>query len=213
MTRRGAHLRLQSQGNERLTVQVGDTVKSRLRSELRARRQAIAPGQRKVAALRAARHFLRHRRLAGARCVALYLKHGSELDTGPLIEVLRHSGRTVLVPRTRDDRTLRLVRLGTKVRRSRYGIRVPAAVTPRALVRQIDVILLPLLGFDDAGRRLGTGGGYYDRLLARPRIFRRPLLLGYAYAAQRHDELPEDQWDRRLDGVVTERGLTWFRNR
>ena len=73
------------------------------------------------------------------------------------------------------------------------------------------VVLLPLLGFDAAGRRLGNGGGYYDRALAGVRPGGRPLLLGYAYAAQELTEVPAEPWDVRLDAVVTERGLRRLR--
>jgi 5-formyltetrahydrofolate cyclo-ligase len=213
MTRRGAHLRLQSQGNERLTVQVGDTVKFKLRSELRAQRQAIAPGQRKRAALRAARNFCRHDKLWRARRIAAYLTQGSELDTAPLLTALVAAGRRVYVPKALADHSLQLVELGETLRPGRHGIRVPADATSRIPLHKLDVMLLPLLAFDAAGRRLGSGAGYYDRLLARRGSFRRPLVIGYAYAMQGLPELPEEPWDRRLDGVITERGVTWFRNR
>ncbi len=71
-------------------------------------------------------------------------------------------------------------------------------------------MVLPVLGFDAQGRRLGNGGGYYDRALAAPRAARRPLLLGYAYAVQEVPEIPAEPWDVKLDAVVTERGLRRF---
>jgi 5-formyltetrahydrofolate cyclo-ligase len=180
---------------------------------MRAARQAIPPALRKTAALRAAQQFLRHDKLAGARRVAAYLTHGAELDTTPLIDSLLHAGRRMFVPRTRADRSMHLVELGprTSLRAARHGIAAPAAHARRALLRELDVILVPLVAFDAQGRRLGSGGGYYDRLLARRSNFRRPLFVGYAYAMQQHAAaLPEESWDRRLDAVVTERGITWF---
>jgi 5-formyltetrahydrofolate cyclo-ligase len=95
------------------------------------------------------------------------------------------------------------------LRRAQHGIAKPAS---GAAIRwtDLDLIVVPLLAFDAHGRRLGSGAGYYDRLLGRPRPFRRPLVVGYAYALQQQAELPEDPWDRKLDAVATERGVTWF---
>ena len=67
----------------------------------------------------------------------------------------------------------------------------------------------PLVGFDRHGARLGSGGGYYDRWLSRPRIAHKPRYLGYAYALQQVERLPRDDWDVPLDAVITERGITW----
>ena len=76
-----------------------------------------------------------------------------------------------------------------------------------------DLVLLPLLAFDDAGNRLGTGGGYYDRLLAfrtRRSRWRGPLLLGVAHSSQRLPSIAHLPTDIALDGVVTERGIRFF---
>ncbi|MGH8446644.1 MAG: 5-formyltetrahydrofolate cyclo-ligase, partial [Solimonas sp.] len=73
----------------------------------------------------------------------------------------------------------------------------------------LDAILLPLLGFDAHGNRLGTGGGYYDRWLARPRVAQRPRYLGYAYALQQIERVPREPWDVRLDAVITENKVIW----
>jgi len=180
---------------------------------MRAARTSLPAPERHRAALDAARHFLRHEKLASARSVAAYLTHGAEIDTAPLIEALLAAGRRVFVPKPRADRTMHLVELEPQasLRPGRHGIDVPAQPTSRALLRELDVVLLPLLAFDLQGRRLGTGAGYYDRLLARRTSFRRPFLVGYAYAMQQREAaLPEDPWDRRLDAVITERGITWF---
>ena len=70
-----------------------------------------------------------------------------------------------------------------------------------------DFVLVPLLAWDDAGRRLGYGGGYYDRTLAAlPGRFR----LGFALAQQRVDEVPAGPHDVRLDAVATEQGMAMF---
>lgn len=186
--------------------------KKQLRTLMRAQRRALGRGQRRGAALRAAQHFIRQRKFAAARRVALYLAHGAELDPAPLADCLLRAGRRLYAPRLRRDGAMHLVRLQARspLRRGRHGIAAPAGRAPRALLRRLDLILLPLLAFDRAGRRLGSGGGSYDRLLAARRCVRRPLLVGYAHSLQEQARLPQDWWDRRLDAVVTERGVVWF---
>jgi 5-formyltetrahydrofolate cyclo-ligase len=76
---------------------------------------------------------------------------------------------------------------------------------------RLDLVVLPLVAFDDEGRRLGMGGGYYDRWLARPRAARRPLRVGFGFALQEARVVPATAHDVRLDAVVTERGLRRFR--
>jgi len=91
------------------------------------------------------------------------------------------------------------------LRDNRFGIGEPTG--PARALKQLDLLLLPLVGFSDDGGRLGMGGGFYDRTLGALKLEERPLLLGLAYAAQQVEILPMDPWDVRLDGVLTERGL------
>jgi 5-formyltetrahydrofolate cyclo-ligase len=97
------------------------------------------------------------------------------------------------------------------LRRSALGLPQPVRNRPQRTARRLQLIVLPLLGFDGRGQRLGNGGGWYDRALAAPRQGRRPLLVGYAFANQEMDRIPAEPWDVRLDAVVTERGLRRFR--
>lgn len=80
---------------------------------------------------------------------------------------------------------------------------------PRINLCDLDLILIPLLAFDAYGQRLGRGAGHYDRTLAtRAQGSCKPYLLGLGYACQSVDRLPADPWDRPLDGVLTEEGLS-----
>lgn len=165
--------------------------KQQRRAELRTRRTALSAPQRRRAAQRAAGHALRLLRVRGARRIALYLTMGSELDTSPLLQ--RFHGE-IFVPK--------LMRTGMHFVSLRDGRPRPA--------KQLDVILLPLLGFDAQGTRLGQGGGHYDRTLSFHRCGRRPLFVGYAYSAQEAETLPCEAHDVRLDAVITERGMRWL---
>ena len=87
-----------------------------------------------------------------------------------------------------------------------FGALIPegrAPVIPR-------VVIVPLVGFDARGYRLGYGGGFYDRTLALLRAAGPVTALGYAYDAQELAQVPIDAYDQRLDGIVTETGLRRF---
>ncbi len=84
-----------------------------------------------------------------------------------------------------------------------FGVMVPVAgdaMIPR-------VLIVPLVGFDRAGGRLGYGGGFYDRTLQALRATGPVLAIGYAFAAQQTDDLPLDATDQPLDLIVTETGV------
>ena len=202
-----------------MTAQAGDTLshslaarKSELRKTLRRRRIAISRAQRNRCARRAALQLLRWRRLRQARHIAVYLSARSELSTAILIEYLLRQRRSLWAPVTGPAAGMHFVplRRESKTRRGPLNLPQPASTRPRRSAARIDLILLPLLGFDARGHRLGNGGGYYDRALAGPRPGRRPLLVGYAYAAQETAAIPAESWDVRLDAVITEKGLRRF---
>ena len=85
-----------------------------------------------------------------------------------------------------------------------FGTRVPSDDAP---VLTPELLLVPMLAFDDRGYRLGYGGGFYDRSLAG---LKSPIAVGCAYDAQRVDDLPVDDHDRRLDWIVTETRILEF---
>ncbi len=217
---RGTHLRPLSQGPEHASGVAGGTsnssydvatLKSQLRRHMRSTRVALPPATARRAALRASEHLLRLGRLRRARCVAVYLTFGAELDTAPLIRALHRAHKRVLVPAIdpQRDATMHMVPLnpGTPLRSRRYGIGEPVD-RRRILATRIDVMVLPLLMFDRIGTRLGSGAGYYDRWLARAPF--RPYCVGYGFAMQEAPALPREAHDQRLDAVCTERGLRRF---
>lgn len=100
---------------------------------------------------------------------------------------------------------------------NRFGIPEPAHSprTRRVKLRSLDVIFIPLVGFDLNGNRMGMGGGFYDRSLAKcyreNNPWQRPLRIGVAYSWQQVKTVPTESWDIPLDAIATENGLTWFR--
>lgn len=189
--------------------------KNDLRRRLKATRNAIALPIRQRAARAALRHALRHGLLLRARRIAFYLPQGGEFDVRPLLEQAQRMGATCYLPiLAKRGRVMRFGRVTTRtrMRKNRYGI--PEPIDAHALrARQLDLLLMPLVGFDDRGYRLGMGGGFYDATLSfmrHRRLWRKPRLVGVAYACQRVDALPHDPWDMPLDAVLTEAGLLRF---
>ena len=165
--------------------------------------------QRARAAQLVARNAARHLHLRPGWRIAIYMALASELDTAPLINLARERGCTLYVPRIDPHslgRKMRFVELTGRQRRNRLGIHEPE--TQRTIgARWLDVVFLPLVGFDACGVRLGMGGGYYDRAFEFRRwrnVWHTPRLIGLAYSFQQVEGLTAAAHDVRLDAVITE---------
>lgn len=151
---------------------------------------------------------------AGKR-MALYLPFDREADTAALIAAARRRGVRVFVPIIVDRRhgRIRFYPLHGKTRRGAFGIAVPRRKGHPPSPRWLNLIVVPLVGVDTAGRRLGMGGGFYDRALEFRRHRRRwpgPHLVGLAFDCQRTESGFADAWDVNLDSLATESGLHHF---
>jgi 5-formyltetrahydrofolate cyclo-ligase len=149
----------------------------------------------------------------GAR-VAVYLPFDRETNTAALLIAARRRRVRIYVPviESRRHARLRFYPLAGKTRRGVFGISVPHSAARRRTVapRWLDLIVVPLVGIDGQGRRLGMGGGFYDRALAfrrNRRHWRGPQLVGLAFECQRAGDVFTQAHDVRLDAVATERGV------
>jgi 5-formyltetrahydrofolate cyclo-ligase len=195
-------------------------MKAKLRKELRAKRRSLVPAQYALRSQRAASAITRMAGFkAGAR-VAAYLPFDREADTAALVLAARRRGVRIFVPVVVDlrHRRLRFHPLSSRTRRGVFGISIPHGAPHRSLrwtaPRWFDLIVVPLVGVDGGGRRLGMGGGFYDRALAFRRVrnhWKGPRLVGLAFDCQRVDADFADSWDVRLDCLATESGLVHFR--
>jgi 5-formyltetrahydrofolate cyclo-ligase len=142
---------------------------------------------------------------AAASRIALYDALPDEVPTGLLLdEIVARKGRAFL-PRIGPEGILEFaaVRAATECDRGSFGAREPAGAAER--LDTDDLVIVPGLAFDRAGRRLGRGGGHYDRTF--PPGGAAPVLFGTAYAFQIVARLPEAAHDRRVVAIATERGL------
>lgn len=180
-------------------------LKARLRSTLLAARRALTADERRAAAAAATAGVLASAAWRAARVVALYQACGAELDPAALRAAAHADGKTVSLPRVdAAGVTLRVVAADTPLVLSAYGVREPADDRPILPPDQPELIVVPGLGFDRRGGRLGHGGGHYDRLLARlPAGCRR---IGFAYDQQVLDLVPTEPHDLALHALVTPAG-------
>jgi len=185
-----------------------------LRRPLKQRRLDLPAAARLAAADAVARRFRDDPdRFGHPGYVAGYWAMAGELPLHAL-QLKLYPGQVWCLPCVRGDDTLGFApwRAGDEVRPNRYGIPEPD-VPEGAWLRpeEMHLVLLPLLAFDAAGHRLGTGGGYYDRSFAfRSRAPAPPLLVGVGYGFQRVESLPVEAWDVPLDAALTDAGSEWF---
>lgn len=153
--------------------------------------------------------------LAPQSCIAIYLPIGSELDCRPLMRALHEAGHTLCLPACLAVDTALVFRayaVGDALFDDALGMAAPPA---SAALCQPDMVLLPLIGFDAAGMRLGRGGGYYDRTLAQfraasPTGQKAVTSCGVAYDMQMVDKCPAAPHDQALDAVITETAFYRF---
>lgn len=183
--------------------------KARLRSQYRAQRQAIDQALRHEYDQAIIRHLLSDPRCTAATRVGAYHAFDGEPQLMPLLQQLAAASMEIALPVVDHDQPtglqFRRWRPQQALARSRMGIAEPVHGEPVQLVN-LDLLLVPLVAWDRDGRRLGMGGGYYDRLLATMPPGAGPLRVGVAYSRQQSAQLPEEPWDMRLHAVVTEQG-------
>jgi 5-formyltetrahydrofolate cyclo-ligase len=147
-----------------------------------------------------------------SRHIAFYFPNDGEIDLTPLIDLAWIMRKSCFMPVLDSLRWNRLwfapYRDGDPLVANRYGIPEPAVATRRWVrARDLDLILMPLVAFDQHCNRIGMGGGYYDRTLSylrHRRHWRRPRIVGVAYQFQKVSEIVPAAWDVTLDGIVTD---------
>jgi 5-formyltetrahydrofolate cyclo-ligase len=189
-----------------------------LRHELRARRQDLSAPEQTHAAHQLIAHLVATRLYRVSRRVAVYLPNDGEIDPVPLMARIWKMNKTCYLPilsRLQHDRLwFAPFTQNTPLAANRFGILEPV-VPARTWVRaqELDLILMPLVGFDTHGNRLGMGGGFYDKSLAFLRhrtLWRKPHLIGLAHDFQRVKKIEASAWDVPLQAVATDQSVYHF---
>ena len=187
-----------------------------LRRLLRKARRELSPCAQRLAARGLYQQLAQHPLFRRAKHIALYLPTDGEIDPRLLLREAQRRGKTTYLPVLsawpRTKMVFQRLSPGEKLRPNRYRILEPRINHARQRkVWALDLVLLPLVGFDETGRRLGMGGGFYDRSLAyqaRRQSWRKPTLLGLAHECQKVGNLAQASWDVPLQGTVSDK--QWY---
>ena len=181
--------------------------KNRIRQILRQRKESLTPEERLKKSTRICRYLLDL--ISDGETVMVYTSKEKEVNTVPLITTLLKRGNPIVVPIiVKEDISLRLSYLRDRavLVPSTFGVPEPIGSEIPADPDDIDMIVLPMLGFDRKGGRIGYGAGYYDRFLERNKRLKK---IGIAYACQEVEHLPVDENDIRMDYIITENGIVY----
>lgn len=156
-----------------------------------------------------------------SRHIALYLSADGEVDLAPLLNKLHAHYKKCYLPvilsRQHAIMAFAPFAKNTQLKKNCFGVLEPYYQKKQLkTARQLDMILAPLVGFDEQGNRMGMGGGFYDRALhhlkgknnARKR--KHPMFIGIAHEVQKVPQLDSQVWDIPLHAIVTERRLKYF---
>jgi len=175
--------------------------KERLREELGPRRRQVSEAAAEMAGRAIAATWVELPDFGSCRRLALYSAVRGEVATGGLLQLAELRGLRVLWPRVDDDRLVFVEAELRELTRGAFGIPEPPATRGGSLLAAGDWVAVPGVAFDAAGRRLGRGGGFYDRALAHcPESVR----VGVGYDFQCIDEVPAGPLDQPMDWVVTD---------
>lgn len=153
-----------------------------------------------------ARHGLDFLALAPATIISGFSAIRDEIDPAGLLHRLAAEGHPLALPVLQGRGKPLVFRAwtpGDATSSGQWGIAEPLPDKP---VLEPDVVLVPLLAFDARGYRLGYGGGYYDRTLARLRVLKPAVAVGIGYDELKVDAVPHLDYDQRLDWVLTPSG-------
>ena len=187
--------------------------RAQIRAEIRNTRKNLSNNQQIIAAQSLKMNFIQHlksEKTTNSKHIAIYLSNDGELDTSLLIKELWSLNHTVYLPIIHPFNGANLLfqryEKNSPMRANRYGILEPklncSQICP---LPALDYLLMPLVAFDKQGNRLGMGGGFYDRTLARlhEQDWQKPQLIGLAHECQKVETLPIESWDVPLKTIIT----------
>src|SRR5690606_28943578 len=193
--------------------------RSALRRQLRQTRRSLSPQQQRLASQQLLQQLAQHPLYRRSRHIAFYLANDGEIDPALLLQHAQRLGKHCYLPVLNEwpANRMHFQRLVPNQRwtTNRFGIREPTLNHGlQTKPWRLDLILMPLVGFDENGNRLGMGGGFYDRTFAFRRHRRHltgPRLLGLAHHCQKVAQLPTASWDIPLDGIVSDQQIILLR--
>ena len=187
-----------------------------IRDSMRAKRNSLNDKERNDSALSLLDILRDQAWFLKATCVAGYLSSDGEISPTPAIEYLLGQQQLVTLPVIGSQSgQMQFCKwsAGQPLTKNRFGILEPESSEVVPLDAH-SLILTPLVAFDDQGNRIGMGGGYYDRFLSTRMPFSdRPLVVGVAYDFQQLDKIIAEEWDAKMDAVVTDKEVILISSR
>ncbi|MBH0027835.1 5-formyltetrahydrofolate cyclo-ligase [Pseudoalteromonas sp. SWN29] len=187
--------------------------RAQIRTDIREIRNNLSNNQQIIAAQSLKMNFIQHLKseeTTNSKHIAIYLSNDGELDTSLLIKELWSLNHAIYLPIIHPFNGANLLfqryEKNSPMRANRYGILEPklncSQICP---LPALDYLLMPLVAFDKQGNRLGMGGGFYDRTLARlhEQNWQKPQLIGLAHECQKVETLPIESWDVPLKTIIT----------
>jgi 5-formyltetrahydrofolate cyclo-ligase len=177
-----------------------------------AKRQAVSVSQREAAAQSARQLLVDHPFFLNSQNIACYFAQDNEFDCGPIMQAVWAAKKTCFLPVLSDGSLIfAFYQPNNSLCLNRYKILEPEnkVILPP---EKLDLVLMPVVGFDLQGSRLGMGGGYYDKTFSflHEKKQGMPRLMGLAYECQYTEEIPEEPFDIPMDAVLTESRIYTF---
>ncbi|MDR3490520.1 MAG: 5-formyltetrahydrofolate cyclo-ligase [Gammaproteobacteria bacterium] len=193
------------------------TDKLSIRKKMSDQRRVYSAAERNNAAIAAAALFKKSPLFLNSSNIACYYSLSKEFPTHEIINEIWVENKNCYLPVVQTkEKTLSFASYNKneELILNSHHILEPLSTAVFCSLEKLDIVILPLLAFDHQGNRLGTGGGYYDRTFSfrKNSAIKKPLLIGLGYASQEVASLPEDEWDIKLDGILTEEKLIFFRS-
>ena len=193
-------------------VNVSDK-RTAIRQSIRETRNNLSKNAQICAAKNINVNFIQHLKLTKKtkkKHIAIYFSNDGEIDTSLLINNLWQENHVLYLPVIHPFNKANLLfqryEKNSPMRANRYGILEPKLnCTQICPLANLDYLLMPLVAFDNQGNRLGMGGGFYDRTLARlhEQNWQKPQLIGLAHECQKVEKLPVESWDVPLKTIIT----------
>ena len=182
----------------------------KLRLDARKARQSMTVRERAQASRQITDRFLNSRYFMGSDTIGCYVSMWDEVDTSAIIERAWRAKKRIFLPVTGASRNMhfRETLPQTELAMNDFGLWEPVSGTSIE-VRELDVVVTPLVAFDNRRNRIGMGGGYFDRTFAFLRDrqhWLRPKLIGVAFECQRAPKIARNPWDIPVFRIYTESG-------
>lgn len=207
MNLKGSRQMVQRHSGESLFFQVGimSALKQALRTRLRHLRRSITPYEQNIAALKITKHLFLSSFYKHAQKIAIYIPFDGEVPTYLILQQALRQHKACYAPVV-GNKSMNFVKIDllTPFKANQFGILEPNYPLMKPIpANQLDVVIVPLVGFDNQCYRLGMGKGYYDKAFAFRKNRGKPKLIGLAYELQKVPMIPRNRLDILLDEVVT----------